>query len=33
MVDEFNYYTHKVDINRVKENGAATQGMFDAYKK
>ena len=33
MVDDFNYYTSKFDINRVQENGAATQGMFDAYKK
>ena len=33
MVDDFNYYSSKFDINRVQENGAATQGMFDAYKK
>ena len=33
MVDDFNYYTSKFGIDRVQENGAATQGMFDAYKK
>ena len=33
MIDEFNYYTSKVGLLVVRENGAQLQGMFDAYKK
>lgn len=33
LVDEFNFYTLKFDINREKEGGALTQGLFDNLKK
>lgn len=33
LVDEFNTYVTKFDMNRVKEGGAATLGLFDSLKK
>ncbi len=33
LVDEFNYYAVKFDINRVSEFGGATVGYFDDIKK
>lgn len=33
LVDEFNYYALKFDINRVKEGGENTVGYFDNLKK
>ena len=33
LVDEFNFYTFKFDINREKEGGNLTAGLFDNLKK
>ncbi len=33
LVDDFNYYTLKFDINMVREGGDATAGLFDELKK
>ena len=33
LVDEFNFYTFKFDINREKEGGNATAGLYDNLKK
>lgn len=33
LVDDFNFYAFKFDINKVKEGGDATVGLFDNLKK
>lgn len=33
LVDEFNHYTMKFDINRIKEGGDLTKGLFDELKR
>lgn len=33
LVEEFNYYTLKFDINMIKEGGNPTAGLFDNLKK
>ena len=33
LVDEFNHYTMKFDINRIKEGGELTSGLFDDLKR
>ena len=33
LVDDFNYYVMKFDINCIKEGGVATVGLFDNLKK
>lgn len=33
LVEEFNRYVAKFDINLVRENGSSTLGLFDSYKK
>ena len=33
LVDEFNYYALKFDINRVSEFGDAAVGYFDNLKR
>lgn len=33
LVDEFNFYAFKFDVNREKEGGNASVGLFDSLKK